>query len=540
MRVRDRAPSLAPGHGRRIGRRDRDRSDIIVSANADLNNTAVSAIVDDKTSCGAATVPPSKNAVESNDLEEMRQRGVRPRKPGYHETPLLSVGKQVRVHTSESCRCALIECVNDADNTVDVLYCTLDDGLTGKEEEAVVPSSSVRPLEDFEIWPEGTLERAFEKDLYVAVAQTKEHGNVLFKMQDYESAAHTYGLAIDELFKFIAPHASSESWVLMNHDGALVLGSVRSVDTDSQKADVALYRADVDQIQIFSGAPWRTLISVHEDHLVLQSSLYMNRAKSLVQVGFHQEAAQDLTVAIGLWAARDEGARRGGGKLTRPLSNEEVKEQREQLTKAYYLRAKTRLARTKLDLARGDLREARTLQPSPAMGALLQQLERDIEIAEKESVRSNKKIAKEISKWADTALSTLDGSALAALEGVDSGRGGGGLCPSQTHSPLLGTWVYGDVTNRSTFTITRKHDSTTAMHMEQECGAGRILGTLQPDGLADAWHVAEVSFGDGAAAIGTLRLRLADDSRQSIVSSFRAPGAAEWSTSTIAYRRTTM
>merc|ERR1719203_300838 len=202
----------------------------------------------------------------------------------------------------------------------------------------------------------------------------------------------------------------------MNQGGALVLGSVRSVDSSAQKADVALYRPDVDQIQVFSGAPWRALIPVHEEHLALHCSLYMNRAKSLVQVGCHQEAAQDLTVAIGLWAAHDEGARRGGGRLARQLSAAEKAEQQEQLAKAYYLRAKTRLARMKLEPARGDLREARALQPPAAMLGVLQQLERDIEVAHKEQVRSNKHIAKEVAKWADKAMSNLDASALAALE----------------------------------------------------------------------------------------------------------------------------
>merc|ERR1719210_2370930 len=149
----------------------------------------------------------------------------------------------------------------------------------------------------------------------------------------------------------------------------------------------------------------------------------MNRAKSLVQVGCHQEAAQDLTVAIGLWAAHDEGARRGGGKFARPLSATEVAEQKEQLAKAYFLRAKTRLARLKLEPARSDLREALALEPAAAMVGLLQQLERDIEVAHREQVRSNKHIAKEVAKWADKAMASLDAAGLAALEQRAAGGG---------------------------------------------------------------------------------------------------------------------
>merc|ERR1719382_2338460 len=117
----------------------------------------------------------------------------------------------------------------------------------------------------------------------------------------------------------------------MNQGGALVLGSVRKCNTERETAEVALYRPDVDQLQVYPAAPWRVLIPVHETHLALHSNLYTNRAKSLAQIGCHQEAAQDLTVAIGLWAARDEGARRGGGRLARPLTNAEIDEQHEQL-----------------------------------------------------------------------------------------------------------------------------------------------------------------------------------------------------------------
>merc|ERR1712157_132054 len=90
-------------------------------------------------------------------------------------------------------------------------------------------------------------------------------------------------------------------------------------------------------------------------------------------------------------------------------------DKQEQLTKAYYLRAKTRLSRLKIEPARADLRAAWSLEPPEVTAKLLRQLERDIDFAQKERVRSNKRIAKEIAKIADAAMSKLDGAQLQAL-----------------------------------------------------------------------------------------------------------------------------
>merc|ERR1712167_474483 len=125
---------------------------------------------------------------------------------------------------------------------------------------------------------------------------------------------------------------------------------------------------------------------------------YMNRSRSLSQLGHSQEAAQDLSVVIGLWGAALDG-----------------QEKREQLTKAYYLRAKTRLSRMRIAQARADVRSAWALEPPAATAKLLKQVEREIDIAEKEKIRSNKRIAKEIANFADTAMSQMDGAQLEVI-----------------------------------------------------------------------------------------------------------------------------
>jgi len=356
-RVRDRDPSLPPA----VRRGSKDRPVCSRAEQKPVSHTLARTAWTDGPGVGVA--------------------GVRQNKPEYHDTPLISVGKEVRVQRAGGVRRAMIECVNEKDASIDILYSSLPDGTDGQEE--TVPASIVKPLEHFELRSEADSMVLFQDDIYAAAAQVKEEGNILFRLGDYDAAAEWYGYAIDQLLQFHLPGQGEECWVLMNQGGELVLGSVRSVDADGQKAEIAMYRPDVERIQIFDGAPWRVLIPVHDRHLLLQSTLYTNRAKSLAQLGCHQESAQQLTIAIGLWAARDEGARRSGGRLARPLSSDELDERQEQLTKAYYLRAKTRLARKKIESARRDLFEARALNPLGPMAALLAQLEGDILIAQR-------------------------------------------------------------------------------------------------------------------------------------------------------------
>eukprot|EP00927_Polykrikos_kofoidii_P032485 TRINITY_DN27663_c0_g1_i1.p1 TRINITY_DN27663_c0_g1~~TRINITY_DN27663_c0_g1_i1.p1 ORF type:complete len:625 (+),score=142.67 TRINITY_DN27663_c0_g1_i1:114-1988(+) len=583
--VLDRAPSVPPADKRRPERGaegyvvGNGNSAVVQEGNVVVPPVAPSPEVATKTNYAEATE-------RQETMEQIVQQGVRQNKPLYSDTPLISVGKQVRVEMPGCCRRAVIDCIDEGDKTVDVTCCGMGDGTENTEqEEATVSFSAVRALEDFEVNFED-LHGAHMEDLYSGAALAKELGNKLFKMKDYEAAAHLYGQAIDKLHEFREPQPGNDCWVLMNQCGALALGSVRSVNVKAEKAEVSLYRTDVNQIQVFKGAPWRSLIPVHEDYLVLHSSLYTNRAKSLVQMGRHQEAAQDLTVTIGLWAARDEGARRGGGKMTRSVSATEVAEQREQLTKAYFMRSKTRLARMKLEQARSDVNEAKSLKPAAAMVSLLQQLERDIDSAQKEQVRSNKKIAKEVAKWADKAMSGMDEAAIAAMEargqatlgsqpcsaslspqvaqrpamsarnwgdawrlipcvcqrrqkGSVVGAAVGGVCSSK-NSFWVGTWIYGnEKKGLSSFTITSVAGSDEFL-VSERCrgGSGETCGVLRPDN--DGRYIAEMKL-DGGEHLGTMRLRVGDGGvagQDVLISNFLARGdGATWSSDEVVRRQ---
>ncbi|CAE8624999.1 unnamed protein product [Polarella glacialis] len=83
-----------------------------------------------------------------DDVEDRRKRGVRPNMPAYHDTPLLSVGKQVRVQLSPGrWRRALVECVDEGDGTVDVAFVAGGPGSADEDkndEEATVSVAAVR------------------------------------------------------------------------------------------------------------------------------------------------------------------------------------------------------------------------------------------------------------------------------------------------------------------------------------------------------------------------------------------------------------
>lgn len=362
---------------------------------------------------------------------QRREQGLRPLAPAYAETPLLTLGKEVRVQVAPGkTRRATIECIDEVAKTVEILYKAPNwVKETEEAEEATVPADSLRPLEPFEVSSESTSE-----DLGTAASRVKDQGNVLFKLGDFEAAGEWYGKAIAALQSFKLPASpDTPHLVLVNRAGVLTPGRVLEVEADSQRADVSLrtsstggQRSDessrafpgslccrsrrnpaASDSSVVSGAPWRALIQVHQELLPLHGSLLLNRARALSQVLYYQEAAQDLSLVIALWSVLG---------LLEPSS--QPPEQQEQLTKALYLRAKTRLSRMRIEPARQDLQAAWALSPPEATADLLRRLEREIDQAQKEKVRSNKKLAKEIAKFADNVMSGLDESQLAALGSV--------------------------------------------------------------------------------------------------------------------------
>merc|ERR1719468_708947 len=130
----------------------------------------------------------------------------------------------------------------------------------------------------------------------------------------------------------------------------------------------------------------------------------MNRARGLAKDGAKPAEESALTVAIALWTASNEAG-----------ANISASERNEQLIKCFCLRARTRLARMRVEAARVDITAAWPLEPSDASSKLLRQLESEVWAAQREQTRSNKRLAKEIAKFADGVMSGLSSSQIEAL-----------------------------------------------------------------------------------------------------------------------------
>lgn len=359
--------------------------------------------------------------------EELRELSSRPGRPSYFDTPLASVGKEVRVKIpgpdGGRCRRVLIECVDEADGTVDVVFvksrharAVVASAAEGpQEEEATLRIDELQALEACELIPESERQAALREDVFGLAADTKDGANSLFKLRDFEAAIDMYSRAIDDFQTPPSAEALGANLngvrVLANQGGALALGRVQNYDAALEQADVRFDGGG--GANLVKGAPLRTLVRVYPAQMQLQASLYMNRARGWGQLGCHQEAAQDLSVVIGLWTAVLAAVASGDAAEQLPSQAE----CRDGLVKAYYMRAKGRLARMRIGPARADIKAAMDLDPPDPTAKLLRQLERECETAQKEQMRSNKKIAKEIAKLADGAMSQLDEAQLAEAFG---------------------------------------------------------------------------------------------------------------------------
>jgi len=291
------------------------------------------------------------------------------------DTPLLSVGNTVRVLKQDIARRAMISFIDEDDGTADVIFQSAgpDEGGTApadEEDEETVKLQQIKALEDFE--SKAGLQKTMDenKDFFACCTVLKEQGNTLFKLKDYEAASWWYGQIVNQ---FMGRELCEEHWVMLMRDGALELARVRSVVSDGL---VNLVFDKNGKQMGLSNVSVTALVPVFHDHLLLQTSVYMNRARCFANLNKNQEAAQDLTTVIGLWGCvnllpdPEEGSKDAAS---------------EGLCKAHYLRGKTRLGRGRHDLAASDVKAAMAGNPAPALLRQIRQLERDIEISKVES-----------------------------------------------------------------------------------------------------------------------------------------------------------
>eukprot|EP00392_Amoebophrya_sp_AT5.2_P001270 g1272.t1 len=157
-------------------------------------------------------------------------------------------------------------------------------------------------------------------------------------------------------------------------------------------------------------------IPVHDR--TITGALYLNRARCLDKLGLFAEAAQDLTVVLGLYedlVAAEAGGDGGDAasahldllSSSTPALEPSIPREAalEKASKAYFLRAKTKQGRKKFDAAQRDVESGQQLILRKGANDLdFRKLAREIEVAKRSFVAGNKSIAREIAKWADKAL----------------------------------------------------------------------------------------------------------------------------------------
>eukprot|EP00440_Ansanella_granifera_P016695 gb/GFBE01018138.1/.p1 GENE.gb/GFBE01018138.1/~~gb/GFBE01018138.1/.p1 ORF type:complete len:325 (+),score=89.16 gb/GFBE01018138.1/:1-975(+) len=303
---------------------------------------------------------------------------------------LLSCGRCVRVVRADRARRAIITFVDEDAKTVDVLYPQPKGNEKEEVEEEGVASKLVQTLQDFELAVPGG---GVEESLFKSASASKEKGNQLFKLKDYEAAAEFYSAAIaafagrpverGERVLAIertaeqeqAPSSSSRA----KPSASLVLATVMSKDAEST---CELSTGVEEQVE--------NLLPICQELLPLHTSVYMNRARCRQNLGLHKLAAQDLTAVLGLWKGVDK----------RMLeADPEMKEaEAKGLYTAEYLRGRSRLARGFARLAAQDVKDALARNPPAATVKQLRQLKTEVQAAQEKQRMVNGPLAKELAK----------------------------------------------------------------------------------------------------------------------------------------------
>ena len=239
----------------------------------------------------------------------------------------------------------------DGGDTVDVVY---EDGGEG-----TVEASKASSLLDFEMD-----ERACGD-----AAELKRRGNALFGERDWVNAAAHYERAL----KVLKRPPTCGSRVLINASNTLKCGTLSDV---SPKTVDVMYDEGEDEDDLDR----RRVILVVND-AELQCSLYLNLAKCALKVSRLRDSTSAATLAGGLAS-----------------SNEELKARF--LCSARVVRGRANLAQKKL---RHALRDADVAVELNANDAAALALKRDAERAKKLALRENKKLAKEVTQWVETA-----------------------------------------------------------------------------------------------------------------------------------------
>jgi len=290
---------------------------------------------------------------------------------------LISCGSLVRVVKADRSRRATIMFVDEDTGKVDIMYAIAN----GKEEEEEgVPVKAIQALLPFELTPKTDEANLFKESLWKAGSVAKEEGNQLYKLKDFDAASERYSAVIDG-FAHKPRTAGQQVLAVTEENGKayLKVDVVRACDQDGS-------------CDLMSGAEVcaNATLPIVQELLPLQSSAHMNRARCRQSLGLHCEAAQDLSVVLGLWSAVDKRM---------CAADPEMKDgETKGLYTAYYLRAKSRLARGYVKQASSDVKDALARDPPAATVKQLRELKTQIQAALEQHRRVNGPLSHELAK----------------------------------------------------------------------------------------------------------------------------------------------
>jgi len=299
------------------------------------------------------------------------------RKTAQKNDALISCGSAVRVVKQDRSRRATISFVDEDAGTVDVMYSA---SASGPEEEEGVPLKAIQAILPFELSAKADEVARYQESLFKAASQTKEEGNQLYKLKDFDAAIACYSTIIAG---FAArPRSRGQQVLSVSEKEGKVQLKVSTVMSSDAEGTCELS----DGSEVAANA----VLPVFQELLPLQTAAHMNRARCQQALGCQSQAAQDLTVVLGLWDAADK------------RMMEADMEMKEAATKglytAQYLRGKSRLARGFLKQAAADTKEALARKPPVATQKQLRELSTQVNAALEQHRLLNGPLAKELAK----------------------------------------------------------------------------------------------------------------------------------------------
>jgi tetratricopeptide (TPR) repeat protein len=295
----------------------------------------------------------------------------------------------------------------------DVIYdSVISSSLNQQEEESEIFPNRIQSLEYFE---ELSTDELFQFDAITL----KEFGNQLFKLKDYQKAIEFYQLSlkvfhqhekkgvtlsigtqvlvfledigdyqVGMISSLVEPASSSSS----SSSGKKKSSTIKDDDEEGIYYEISLSDENDEEIDIIISEKHLLEVPHSYDDQLLHRSLYSNLSKSYLKRNYKGWTVKYASITLALVRAMISIAKDTG-------KEERLTQLTQFLIDALYFRCKVFLTSNRPKRAKRDCQEL--LQHDIKKG---KQLETEIEVFKVKKQKDNKKLAKEIAKWIDSAL----------------------------------------------------------------------------------------------------------------------------------------